>query len=270
MVDKKIITVQKSGAISAVTLAKEFKISVGELQTIQNTIAKGASLDELKLFLFQAKRTGLDPFSRQIHLVKRGDTAVIQTGIDGYRTVAERTGKYAGNDEPVYELDAKKQPLKASVTVWKMVEGQRVAFTASALWDEYFPGEKIGFMWKNKPFLMLGKCAEALALRKAFPNDLSGLYVKEELEKVETPTETPEKPAFREIVMTAIKFAETCGIERVPDLKGKMIVNKFTVEETKAVEDILDERFPKATPSDNNEPSEEEKDKIIQEENEGK
>lgn len=229
---------------SAVALAKDLKISVGELQTIQNTIAKGATVDELKLFLFQAKRTGLDPFSRQIHLVKRGDTAVIQTGIDGYRAIAERTGKYAGNDEPVFEMDqAGKKPIKASVTVWKIVAKQRVGFTASARWSEYFPGEKLGFMWNSKPFLMLSKCAEALALRKAFPSDLSGLYVQEEMQKVENlETIQDEKPPFREVVMTAMKFAETMLESKIPDLQKKMVEHNFTPEETKAVEDILCER----------------------------
>ena len=240
------------GSISAVTLAKEFKISVGELQTIQNTIARGATLEELKLFLFQAKRTKLDPFSRQIHLVKRGDTAVIQTGIDGYRAIAERTGNYAGSDEPIYDLEeAGKIPGKATVKVWKFVQGQKVSFEATARWAEYFPGEKIGFMWKSKPYLMLGKCAEALALRKAFPNDLSGLYVKEELDKFEAPAnQTEEKPAYREVVMTAIGFANSCPEDRIEAIKNSMVKNNFTDEETKAVMDILDSRFePKNEPS---------------------
>lgn len=272
MVTQKQAIVKASG-VSGVLLAKELKITVGELQTIQNTIAKGASIDELKLFLFQAKRTGLDPFSRQIHLVKRGDTAVIQTGIDGYRAVAERTGKYAGNDEPVFETNPAGKPIKASVTVWKIVAKQRVAFTASARWEEYFPGDKLGFMWKSKPFLMLSKCAEALALRKAFPADLSGLYVQEELQKEEKLSGdiADEKPPYREVVMTAIKFAETCNEATTDSLRVKIIEHNFSVEEAKAVNDILEERFPKEAPivPENNEPTEEEKAQILKDEQEG-
>lgn len=275
MDNKKAIV--KSGAISAVSLSKEFKISVGELQTIQNTIAKGATVEELKLFLFQAKRTGLDPFSRQIHLVKRntkdGEVAVIQTGIDGYRAIAERTGKYAGSDDPVYDIDEPgKKPGKATVKVWKIVNGERVAFEATARWAEYYPGDKMGFMWNGKPYLMLGKCAEALALRKAFPADLSGLYVQEELQKDETVI-PPEKPPFREVVMTAIKFAESCNENLIPNLQQKMIDHKFTSEETRAVEDILCDRgFCKGKdivqePPKDGEFTEEDKKKIIEEEN---
>ena len=67
------------------------------------------------------------------------------------------------------------------VTVYRMVSGQRVAFSASARWAEYAPQGSQGFMWQKMPFLMLGKVAEALALRKAFPLDLSGLYTQEEM-----------------------------------------------------------------------------------------
>jgi phage recombination protein Bet len=161
---------------------------------IKRTVANGCTDDELSLFLYQCERSGLDPFSRQIHMIKRGNRATIQTGIDGYRAIAERTGKYAGNDEYLYnggqteyQLLAKgeRQPKVATACVRKIVGGVVCDFKASASWLEYCPKGKQDYMWNKMPYLMLGKCAEALALRKAFPNDLSGIYTDDEMAQAE-------------------------------------------------------------------------------------
>lgn len=157
-----------------------------QIELIKSTVAKGATDDELKLFLYTAKRTGLDPLTKQIHFVKRGGQMSIQTGIDGYRTIAERTQSLAGIDDAKYDIgEESNKPLKATVTVYRFVNDEKVAFTASARWSEYAPQGNQAFMWNKMPFLMLGKCAESLALRKAFPNDLTGLYTDEEMHQAE-------------------------------------------------------------------------------------
>lgn len=176
-------------------LSAEFNIPESQLTTIINTIAKGATVSELKLFLYIAQKTKLDPFTRQIYFVKRKskqpdgtykETGTVQTGIDGYRAIAERTASLGGIDDVVYDSEDAKHPKKASVTVYRIIAGgEKVAFTASARWDEYSQrnfktNEPVG-LWSKMPYLMLGKCAEALALRKAFPNDLSGIYTNEEM-----------------------------------------------------------------------------------------
>lgn len=165
------------------------RLTPAKIKLLADTVARGADQNELALFLHVCQRTGLDPFMKQIYLVKRFDTqsgeahGVIQVGIDGLRAIAERSGEYAGSDEPIFEYAAgdNKKPIKATVSVYRLVGGERVKFTASARWDEYYPGEKQGFMWRKMPHNMLGKCAEALALRKAFPQAMSGLYVHEEM-----------------------------------------------------------------------------------------
>ena len=84
---------------------KDVDFTPGEITTIKETVAVGATDNELRLFLYQCSRTGLDPLSRQIHFIKRGGKATIQTGIDGFRAIAERTGKYAGNDDYLFNND---------------------------------------------------------------------------------------------------------------------------------------------------------------------
>lgn len=171
---------------------------------IKRTTAPTATDDELELFLHQCKRTGLDPLARQIYFqkynTKNGPKVSIITGIDGYRVVADRTGVYAGSDEPQFEgtkgetryNESKDVPVKATVTVWKIVGNKRVPFTASAYWDEYYPGDKKGHMWFKMPHVMLGKVAEAQALRKAFPADLSGVYTRDEMAQAEADWEAVE------------------------------------------------------------------------------
>jgi phage recombination protein Bet len=163
-----------------------------QLDLLKRTIAQGTSDDEFALFVQQCKRTGLDPFARQIHAVKRGGKMTIQTGIDGYRLIADRTGRYVGSDTYWCGKDGAwrdvwledDSPAAAKVAVRKMLDGgQVVEFTAVAHWREYvqkFNG-KVGDMWDRMPATMLAKCAEALALRKAFQSELSGIYTSEEM-----------------------------------------------------------------------------------------
>jgi phage recombination protein Bet len=168
-----------------------------QVELLKRTIARDASDDELQLFVNQATRMGLDPFAKQIHFIKRGAGAdakgTIQVAIDGYRLIADRTGKYAGNDDPIFEGDQDGHPLLARVTVWKLVQGQRCPFTVTARWAEYVPQGNQGFMWRRMPYVMLGKVAEALALRKAFPAELSGTYVDAEMDQADA------EPAARPI-----------------------------------------------------------------------
>lgn len=159
----------------------EARFTPEDIELIRQTVCTGASDAEFKLFLNQAVRTGLDPLARQIYSIPRKGGRTIQTGIDGYRLIAERTGLYAGSDDPVYDSEEEKQPRRATVTVWKLIAGERCAFTATARWDEYKPPAGQDTMWQKMPYLMLAKCAEALALRKAFPQELSGIYTETEM-----------------------------------------------------------------------------------------
>lgn len=166
-----------------------------KIDLIKRTICVGATDDELQLFLYVCKKTGLDPLTRQIYALKRyrkdmnREVMTVQTGIDGYRVIADRTGKLAGISDPVFDTEENKFPGRATVTVKKVVDGAIAEFTATARWSEYVQTGKDGGpmgMWQKMPFLMLGKCSEALALRKAFPADLSGVYTAEEMAQADS------------------------------------------------------------------------------------
>jgi len=187
---------------AAVATTPPVQLSQRDIDTLVavGAIPKGTPPDVIRFFSQACGETRLSPFKRQVHLIKRwsnqGDRYTVQTGIDGYRAVANRTGLYAGNDE--YKFDegvgeyemiksGRQKPITATSTVYKAIGGIRCPFSATARWEEYYPGEKQGFMWDKMPFLMLGKCAEALALRKAFPEELSGVYTDEEMSQADAP-----------------------------------------------------------------------------------
>ena len=169
-----------------------------DLDLIKRTIAVGASNDELALFAAQCRRTGLDPFARQINFVLRRSKdkdgnwiqkASIMISIDGARLMAARTGLYAGSSTVWCGDDgqwvdvwlSEKAPAASKVTVSRG-GGE---FSGIALWREYGANAQ-GPLWRSMPAHMLSKCSEMLALRKAFPAELSGLYSSDEMAQADT------------------------------------------------------------------------------------
>jgi phage recombination protein Bet len=157
----------------------------------------GAPEHVADLFLRACERKGLSPEDKQVYLIARGGEHSIETGIDGYRALAARTGAYAGSDPPVYEgsgtlANQRRHPHKATVTVYRIVQGQRCPFTASVLWEEFTTGKN---KWLTMPAHMLGKVAESHALRKAFPVELSGIYTDAEMEQAEIVVHGRDVPA---------------------------------------------------------------------------
>jgi phage recombination protein Bet len=160
-------------------------VTADQLELIKRTVANGATADELKLYLYDCARQGVHPLDKLIHFTKRNNRYTPVTSIDLMRTRAADTGEYAGSDDATF-TGGDKAPSAATVTVWRLVQGQRCAFTATARWAEYYPGDgPAGSMWRKMPATMLAKCSEALALRKGFPRQLAGLYAREELDQAD-------------------------------------------------------------------------------------
>jgi len=185
-----------------------------KIDLIKRTICKDATDDELQLFIQTCKRTGLDPFMRQIFSVKRRDfkegreVMTIQTGIDGYRLIADRTGRYAPGQNPEFGYDKQGNLRSAKSFVKKKTfDGTWHEVSAIAFWDEYVQKTKQGeatHFWKSKGHIMLSKCAEMLALRRAFPAELSGLHVQSE----DIPQEVSKEKTQHQAIEIAAKLSQ--------------------------------------------------------------
>lgn len=191
-----------------------------QLDVIKNLICPGASDAELSLFGQVCQQTGLSPFARQIYGIVRnsrkkvGDRWVddpkmtIQVSIDGLRLVAERSGKYLGQVGPewcgkdgVWQDVWLSSDYPAAARVGVVKAGAAGPTYALARWDSYVQTftkdgkTQVGSMWEKMPDVMLAKCAEALALRKAFPQELSGLYTNDEMAQADNPRPTASETA---------------------------------------------------------------------------
>lgn len=186
-------------ASKSIQVSKPRRLTKSEVELLKRTVAKGVSEDEFALFLWVCKKHKVDPLTRQIHCVRRwlqkhhqdeksiwvgGYQMTIQMGIDGYRSLAGRDHPdYGGCDEPEFEFAGteKRIPSVARIRLWK--KGLEHPVVGVAYWDEYAPKDMEkpeAFFWKKMPKHMLAKCAEALALRKGYP-ELSDIYTNEEM-----------------------------------------------------------------------------------------
>jgi phage recombination protein Bet len=211
-----------------------------QTQLISSTIAPGCTADELKLFAYACQRTGLDPFSKQIYAIKRGGKLQIQAGIDGLRSIAERSGEldgsatyWIGDTEGSQWSDVwlgSKPPAAAKTIIYR--KGCSHSFVGVARFQDYNAGQGL---WSKMPAAMIAKCSEALALRKAFPADMSGVYTVDEMEQeTVTITATPA-PALAPAVFAGdakvfaagkAAIAKATTIQQLEDIAARMELRK--------------------------------------------
>ncbi len=187
------------------------KITRGQIDLIKRTIFIGAEDDEMRLFFYECRRRGVHPMDRLIYPVTRKDKdggrhVTFQMGIDYLRAAGEETGRYIGQKPIQYGPIIKQKTDEGDIDVPEWAEaiilrkdsesGEVAEIPHQVKWKEYYPGQKLGHMWRKMPHNQLAKCAEAGALRKAFPRKLGGLYINEEMEQAEaipfTPIQMPQ------------------------------------------------------------------------------
>jgi phage recombination protein Bet len=214
------------------------KYDAEEIQLIKDSICRGGTDAELRLFVRVCEHSGLDPFRKQIYAVKRWDSGLgrevmsTQTGIDGFRSVAESSNDYAGQVGPFWcgadgvwvDVWLKAEP-PAAAKVGVLRGGFKEPLWAVALHKSYVQRKKDGGVtkfWLQMPELMLAKVAEALAIRKAFPQKLSGLYTSDEMgqadneERASLPLPPAPAPSSAEVVEDepqAVAVTEDEGME---------------------------------------------------------
>jgi phage recombination protein Bet len=203
-----------------------------QTQLISTTIAPGCSNDELRLFAYACQRTGLDPFSRQIYAIKRGGKMTISSGIDGLRSIAERTGQLDGSSsywcgEDGVWVDvwlSSKPPAAAKTIIYR--KGCAHPFTATARFADFNAGQGL---WSKMPSVMIAKCSEAQALRRAFPADLSGVYSTDEMDQAVEPvtvTAAPAKGDAKIFQAGKVAIAKADSIAKLTEVTDRMETRK--------------------------------------------
>lgn len=222
-----------------VSLALTFKdIDSGRQEVLRRQVASGCSDLEIEYFLSFCASKNLDPFARQVYAIKRGDKMTIQTGVDGFRAIANRTGTYAPGDES-FEVDEKGKLVSATVSAKKLVAGTWMTFSATAHFVEFYQDRNP--LWKTMPRRMLSKCAECLVLRKGWPEDLGGIYGDVEMERAETPA-IVSSDAIKATIESPRELPAPKTTSSLPDIPEtftevpEIILSKLKISATKKAE----------------------------------
>jgi len=169
-------------------------------RVLENSLYPGARKESIALVLSYCRMNGIDPLLRPVHIVPTSVKLpsgqyemrdVLMPGIADYRIKAARSGEYAGKSEPEFGPDVERFgitfPAWCRVTVTRIVAGSPRQFTANERWLENYATAKRdtdqpNMMWRKRPYGQLAKCAEAQALRMAFPEFSGGQVTAEEME----------------------------------------------------------------------------------------
>ena len=220
---------------------------IGVLQT---SLYPGAAIGSVKMVLGYCKAAGLDPMQKPVHIVPMWDKNmkamrdVVMPGIGLYRTQAARSGQYAGVTDPEFGPDITESvggvsitfPAWCKVTVKRLLGNQVVEFAAREFWKENYAtagkdSSAPNAMWKKRPYGQIAKCAEAQALRKAFP-EFGSAPTADEMEGREFEQEVQAAPR-QERVLEQETYPQSSFDTNLPKWK------KLIQDGTKTAEQII-------------------------------
>lgn len=167
------------------------------IETLKSTVASGLNKEEFALFVEHCKGTGLNPFKKEIWAIKAGGRLQLMTGNQGFHTIANSHQQYDGIEtgfiSPEGEFLSIAYPKEDYIGAWAKVyrKDRKIPTVAVAMLKEYDKGHG---NWKTMRRIMIVKCAESLGLRKSFPQELNGLYTKEEMPSEFSASAVKEKP----------------------------------------------------------------------------
>jgi phage recombination protein Bet len=254
-------------ALATVERSAAMEWSDEQRKIIRDSCAPGSTDAEFRALLEVAKAKRLNPLTKQIHFVKRKakneatgqyeERYTYVTAIDGFRAQAQRTGEYAGQDEPEFVYDDAARIVACKVRVYR--RGIERPFVGVAHWVEYVQTARDGSplrMWATMPHHMISKCAEAQALRRGFPEETAGLSVSEEIHDEDAGPmiiDAPQRPALVAAPLTAAALppSSTAGEETIADAVKRWRSELFTartVEECDRIGGQIGRRLAKRTP----------------------
>lgn len=227
-------------------IAKQVGISVEEMETVKNTVAKGATASELKMFLLTAYQSGLSPLRKEIWFYKDNKgNPIILTGRDGFLAIAQKSGEFTGlQSSPVFENDkieinhAKSEinhiqnPVEknrgALVGAW--AKTYRKGCVPNITYVDNATYNKGWNTWKTHPQQMLVKCAEAISLKKTF--GISGLVSSEEIGQEYGQTETLVINTIFETIKKTIETVAKTDKQKASDLAERELKENGQLNET--------------------------------------
>ena len=236
----------KGGAMLKTAPAPSY--SSAQIETIRQSICPGATDEELALFLQICASSGLSPFTRDVYAIRTGGRLSFIISIDGYRKIAHNSEMLHSISAPDFELNESGGLISATVTVLRYDDRENLAeYKGRTYWEEY--GSARG-PWGKMPRQMLGKTAEAQALRRAFALELSGTYTADEMPEEKSPSRPSEiKVAGRDVALENDRFNRLNNLWQNARGRGwtpehmRTIKGEILGDDSLTVKDFTDEQF---------------------------